>query len=169
MGHPRRVIALVSLGTLGSIILAAVLARVSMPQRVYSVPQVASGLAHNPRVWMGRTVLVRGTALLLNRDECTGGHDQNGLNLVDRLGWTGQKRSTLCLQVNTGALSPAQETIFHLPFIGPSLVGYQHIALGQPQTYRVVFPRDLPTLCHAWPVYSGPWPCLAVVSNSGHH
>jgi hypothetical protein len=41
-----------------------------------------------------------------------------------------------------------------------------HIALGQLKIYHVVFPRHLPPFCRAWPAYSGPWPCLAVVPNS---
>ncbi len=141
-------------------------ARAGAPQTVYTVSQVASGLAHRPGAWIGRSTLVHGTALLLKRDECTGGHDQNGLDLVDRLGPT--RRSTLCLQVRNGILSPNQEKVFGLPFIGPALAGYQQVALGRPGTYRIVFPRRLPAFCRQWPTYSGPWPCLAVIPNSAH-
>ena len=168
MRDPRLAGALALLGVVGAAVLVVAAVRVSTSQPVYLVSQVASGLAHHPRAWMGRTVLVRGMALLLNRDECTGGHDQNGLDLVDRLGAPGTKRTALCLQVNSGVLSPDQERLFRIPLIGPALVGYQHLALGQLKTYRVVFPRHLPPFCRAWPAYSGPWPCLAVVPNSAH-
>src|SRR5919201_2631314 len=125
MRHPRLAGALALLGVLGAAILVVSAVRVSTPQPVYSVSQVASGLAHHPRAWMGRTVLIRGTALLLNRDECTGGHDQNGLDLVDRLGAPGTKRTALCLQVNGGVLSPDQERLVPMPLIAAALVGDQ--------------------------------------------
>ena len=168
MRRPRLASALPLLGVLGAAVLVVSAVHTSTSQPVYSVSQVASGLAHHPRAWMGRTVLVRGMVLLLNRDECTGGHDQNGLDLVDGLGAPGTKRTALCLQVNDGVLSPDQERLFRIPLIGPALVGYQDIALGQLKTYRVVFPRHLPPFCRAWPAYSGPWPCFAVVPNSTH-
>jgi hypothetical protein len=35
------------------------------PDRVYTVAQVRAGLALNPRAWIGRTVLVRGTVVAM--------------------------------------------------------------------------------------------------------
>src|SRR5579864_2006096 len=100
---------LVTALVLACVLVAAVLTRVATTgvgeqQSVYSVSQIASGLVHHPGAWDGRTVLVRGIAYMLNRDECTGGHDQNGLDLVDRLGPPGTKRTALCLQVKSGVL-----------------------------------------------------------------
>lgn len=53
-----------SLGVVGFVVIAGVVAtlvarRVS-PQPIYTVAQVQAGLAHHPRAWTGRTIVIRG-------------------------------------------------------------------------------------------------------------
>lgn len=51
------------LGLVGCLLCARAVA--GAPDRVYTVSQVLTGLRHDPWAWVGRTALVRGTALLL--------------------------------------------------------------------------------------------------------
>jgi hypothetical protein len=56
----RRTIAALVVLVLG---IGLLLRAVTGPERVYTVPQVLDGLAHDPRAWAGRAALVWGTAL----------------------------------------------------------------------------------------------------------
>src|SRR5437763_12150825 len=68
----RGVVRLVALALAGVGFVAAVgglvLAVVTPVGPVYTVAQVAAGLAHHPRAWVGRTVTVRGTLLVVVDD-----------------------------------------------------------------------------------------------------
>ena len=64
----------------GAVALSAILALGAYTQfgpssggHVYAVEQVATGLAHHPRDWAGRTVQVRGTAVIVDWENSQGG------------------------------------------------------------------------------------------------
>jgi hypothetical protein len=68
----------------GAVALSAILAlgaytqfRPSSGGHVYTVAQVAAGLAHHPRDWAGRTVLVRGIAVIVDWENAQGGMGAN--------------------------------------------------------------------------------------------
>ncbi len=56
----KRVVLLLLSMVLVSGLVTILLGRLTPAQRVYSVSEVATGLAHHPSAWIGRTILIRG-------------------------------------------------------------------------------------------------------------
>src|SRR5207237_4394068 len=61
-------VALAGVGVVAAVV-GLVLAVVTPAGPVYTVAQVAAGLAHHPRAWVGRTVTVRGTLAVVVDDD----------------------------------------------------------------------------------------------------
>src|SRR2546428_10235524 len=92
----RGVVVLVVMVLIG--IVLAVVTWTRGPGTVYTVAQVAAGLRRHPRTWVGRTVTVRGTAVMV--EWYTLADAQNGV--IGQAGCIDAKHCSMHVPGNTG-------------------------------------------------------------------
>src|SRR5205085_1172309 len=61
----RKLVALVALLTLGLGLVFVAVVQSRPTGKVYTVTELTAGLAHNPKRWLGRTLLVRGRSVIV--------------------------------------------------------------------------------------------------------
>ena len=74
VGRPVRLAGLAALLAVAAVALSARAVAPPVAGRIYSVAEVERGLAHNPGVWVGSTVRVRGDVVVLKSISPTGGN-----------------------------------------------------------------------------------------------
>lgn len=78
VGQPARLAGLIALLAVAAIVLVARTLAPASADRIYSVAEVERGLGHNPGVWVGRTVRVRGDVVVLKSVSSRGGGPVGG-------------------------------------------------------------------------------------------
>jgi len=107
----RRVVSTVALVTLVLAVgIAIVVAAPGHMESVYTVANAQVGLAHHARLWVGRTILVRGRLTILG---CTGKCLSSTAILSDPAG-IGQR-----LRVTWVAVNPVLALFLNVPVVGP--------------------------------------------------
>lgn len=113
--------------------------------RVYTVPQVVGGLAHDPQAWVGRTVLVRGTAVRL-LPTCLRGRWCPTVLATSRLL---PARAVLLLE--PGPTDPLVTRLRGLPLVNGVVPQPQRLRWDTPATYRLAFQVVPGTTCDRLP------------------
>jgi len=98
-------------------------------ESVYTVADAQAGLAHQPRLWIGRTILVRGRLTIVG---CTGKCLSSTAVLSDPAG-VGQR-----LRVTWGAVNPMLAFFLNAPVVGPMI----RRRIGGVGVYRVRLVRQ---------------------------
>jgi len=126
----RRVVSAIALVTLvlafgGGIVVAAR----GHAESVYTVADAQAGLAHQPRLWVGRTILVRGRLTIIG---CTGRCLSSTAVLSDPAD-VGQR-----LRVTWRAVNPVLALFLTVPVVGPVI----RCRIGGVGVYRVHLVRQ---------------------------
>jgi hypothetical protein len=131
--HPGFLLALLGLVLTTSLSVAISFAIRSAEGPVYSVATVQAGLAHQPGVWLGRTVRVRGLAVppgCVVRESMLCVKESSGFAyIVDPI--TGA-----VLPLSRGAANALLSVLRHLPLVGTLAPAAQTPHWGELTTYR---------------------------------
>ena len=103
--------------------------------RVYTVAQVRAGLARNPRAWVGRTVLVRGTMVVIDF-ACPYGGDGFKCTPIHWEELDPDAPGPQPLILAPASASPLLTFLQRLPLVGSSMPWAQSLREG-PGVYRV--------------------------------
>jgi hypothetical protein len=118
---------------------------VTGPERVYTVPEVLAGLAHDPRAWAGRAALVWGTVWRLVRGWPRGQWCPSGLPMSRT---PGPGPILLLAPAPPAALAARWRS---LPLLGNLVSVPQRLRWRGPATYRLRVPVVPHTTCDAQP------------------
>ena len=103
--------------------------------RVYTVAQVRAGLARNPRAWVGRTVLVRGTMVVMVF-ACPYGGDGFKCGALQWEELDPDAPGPQPLILAPASASPLLTFLQRLPLVGSSMPSAQPLREG-PGVYRI--------------------------------
>jgi hypothetical protein len=146
-GHPGLLLGLVLTTSLSVAIIFAIR---SAEGAVYSVATLQAGLAHQPRVWLGRTVRVRGVAVppgCVVRESMLCLKEPSGIAyIVDPITCT-------FLPLSLGAANALLSLLRHLPLAGRLAPAAQTPHWGELTTYRVQLLVVPPASCALAPCY----------------
>lgn len=140
----RRVVALVGLVLAVGLTIPA-LEHLSARDQIYTVPQIVAGLSGNPYAWIGRTVLVRGTAGELV-PPCPSGSWCPTLLFAGDRPTPGQ-----ILLLEPGPASPLLAPLRRVPLVGRVIPAAQRLRWYAPATYRILFQAVPGTTCDSLP------------------
>ncbi len=135
--------AIVRLGLISGLLLVTTVA--GGEERVYTVSQVLAGLQRDPGAWVGRTALVRGTALHL-LEGCVGGQwCPSGLYAPDT------RRPGPILLLEPGPADPLIARLRRVPLLDSVVLRPQHLRSRTALVYRVSFRAVPHRSCDAHP------------------
>jgi hypothetical protein len=149
-GHPALLLALLGLVLTTSLSVVTIVAIRSAEGPVYSVATLQVGLAHQPDVWLGRTVRVRGVAVppgCVVRESMLCMKESSGLAyLVD-------PATFASLPLSRGAANALLAVVRHLPLAGTLAPAAQTPHWGELTTYRAQLLVVPPASCALAPCY----------------
>jgi hypothetical protein len=149
-GHPGCLLALLGLVLTTSLSLAIIFAIRSAEGPVYSVATLQAGLAHQPGVWLGRTVRVRGVAVppgCVVRESMLCLKESSGVAyIVDPI-------TCAFLPLSRGAANALLSLLRHLPLAGTLAPAAQTPHWGELTTYRAQLRVVPPARCALAPCY----------------
>lgn len=137
----RTVIAFVVI-TLGAGLWWAAVAR---PERVYTVPQVLAGLAHDPHAWAGRVAWVRGIALRIAPGCPRSQWCPTGLYKPHTA------RPGPILLLEAAPPNPLIARLRSIPLVNQLVPAAQQLRWHMAATYRLLFQVVPHTTCHSLP------------------
>ncbi len=114
-------------------------------ETIYAVQQVLDGLARNPSAWIGRTALVRGTAMQ-PLGGCTAGQW-----CPVALFKTQRTRNGPALLLEPGPADPWVVELRHVPLVARMAPRPQRLRLSAPAVYRLLFQAVPGVSCGAAP------------------
>jgi len=114
-------------------------------ENIYAVQQVLAGLTRNPGAWIGRAVLVRGTAV-----QPMGGCAAGQWCPV-ALFKTQRSRNGPALLLEPGPSDPLVEQLRHVPLVGDIMPRPQRLRVSAPAVYRLLFQAVPGVSCGAAP------------------
>jgi hypothetical protein len=145
-GHPGCLIALLGLVLTTSLSLAIIFAIRGAEGPVYSVATLQAGLAHQPRIWLGWPVRVRGIAALCQMARVTP-YCHGSAYLMDAGGTSG------ILPLAWGSQGSVLAFLRRVPLLSSLLPPLQAVRWEEVATYRAEL-RTMPgALCGAAPCY----------------
>jgi hypothetical protein len=161
-GMKRAILALLGLASAAGLLMAG-MHEVGVAGPVYSVTELRAHLTHDPSAWVGRAVLVRGTATgcgfgrpcpLLMVVQCAAPSPCRpirlpGMMLVDQptAGWLRG------LPVQLGAQNPQWAFLRRLPLVSRVVPPPQVVRWGIPAVYRVQLQPTQQSVCSSSPCY----------------
>lgn len=141
--------------TAGLMLVAGLVTAVMAPsssseqEGIYAVPQVLQGLIRDPGAWVGRTVLVRGTAV--QPPIGCAPHHWCPVALFK----TQRPQSGPALLLEPGPSDPLVARLRQVPFVDHMVPGPQRLHLSAPAVYRLQFQAVPGVSCGA-----GAVPCV---------
>ncbi len=137
----RRVAGLVLVASLVTVVIAPA----SEHEGIYAVPQVLQGLIRDPGAWVGRAVLVRGTAVQPPIGCAPGRWCAVALFKTQR------PQDGPALLLEPGPSDPLVAQLRHLPLVDNMVPGPQRLHLRASAVYRLLFQAVPGVSCGAEP------------------